>query len=78
MRPTTPPKQRAQHPLMHYKHKHVFVQLRSPVSISGVVIEQQGNFVKMQDADIKGTLQEKSVEECWIDLNCLQHFHPVA
>ena len=77
MRPN-PPKQKAQHPLMSYKLKHVFVQMRSPVSISGVVIEQQANFIKLQDCEIKGATQTRNIEECLIDLNCVQHFHPVA
>ena len=40
-------------------------------------MNKQGNFIKPQDADIKDSLQGKSVGKHWIDLNCVKYFHTV-
>lgn len=75
MRPTNPPKTKPSHPLLQWRNRHVWIQLRSPVSIDGVIAEISGNFLRLQDASIHGTANERSAMDVWIDLGTIQHWH---
>jgi len=77
MQRNNPPKQKAQHPILQYRNRHTWIQLRSPVSIDGVVKDVTGNFVKLEDCSIHGTTTERKSDEVWIDMGTIQHFHLV-